>query len=245
MLVMYKLALYGHIVCGSIALLLFWYPLFLRKGSELHIRFGGYYVKLMYIVSWSGVVCCGLVLWDPLAIRMPGDMSALELQDFLSRNRQFAIFLLTLSLLTLSSVYHGVKVLAAKANRDLLKSFPHVTLLLTLLVCSCISLQMGVKANDSLLIGFSLVGLATAINNLRYIYKSTIKQREWIVAHIGGLLGSGIGVYTAFSAVGGRHILLNVLGAEAIMISWIAPGILGTVAIIWASRRFSVKYKIV
>lgn len=244
MLLIYKFALYSHIIAGTIALFLFWYPLFVKKGSPLHNRVGRYYIQLMYVVGWGGALCCALVLAAPLTIRQVDGLEGEELATFLAHTRQFAAFLLTLSLLTLASVYHGVAVLRVKADRQRLKNFPHLALLVSLLVCSLVTIVMGLIAGNGLLIGFSFVGLATAVNNLRYIFKAKIKSREWIIAHIGGLLGSGIGVYTAFSAVGGRHILLELIGNDAIIFSWFAPGVLGVVGIAWASRRFSVRYKI-
>jgi hypothetical protein len=244
MLMIYNLALYSHIFLGCIALCLFWYPLYVKKGSVRHNQFGGYYAILMYGVGWSGTICCLLVLLDPLTIRQVSGLSGDKLQAFMDHNRQMASFLLTLSLLTIASVYHGVKVLEAKSNRDQLKTLRHLGVLIGLAICSGISLTMGLNSSSGLMIGFSLLGLSVSINNLRYTFKRELKPREWLLAHLGGMLGSGIAVYTAFAAVGGRHVLLSLMGSDAIIISWVAPGLLGTAGVIWAQRRFRVRYKI-
>lgn len=244
MFLLYKVALYSHITCGTMALFLFWYPLFVKKGSPNHNRFGGYYAKLMYLVGWSGVVCCTLVLLDPLAIRQVSDLSGEQLERFIQRNRGLAVFLLMLSVLTISSIYHGLAVLKAKEKRQQLKNTTHLGLLGALLACSIVILALGLQVGNTLLIVFALLGSILALASLRYIFKKTIKQRQWIIEHLGSMLGSGIGVYTAFSAVGGRHVLLELLGNDGIILSWIAPGVIGSVGIAWASRKFSARYRV-
>jgi len=244
MFVLYKTALYGHIVCGTIALFIFWYPLFVKKGSPNHNRFGGYYAKLMYLVGWSGVVCCTLVLLDPLAIRQVADLSGEQLQRFVQRNRGLAMFLLMLSVLTIFSIYHGLAVLRVKAKRQQLKNITHLGLLGVLLACSIMTLALGLQVGNTLLIVFALLGGVLALASLRYIFKKTIKPRQWIIEHLGSMLGSGVGVYTAFSSVGGRHVLLELLGNGGIIISWIAPAVIGSVGIAWASRKFADRYRV-
>src|SRR5690606_11729002 len=90
---------YLHIITGIGALLLFWIPVIARKGSHQHKRVGRWFASLMYAVGISGVV---LSSWDLL---LPTHFH----QDFPSDTavRDRAMFLLSLSLLVLTSTRHG------------------------------------------------------------------------------------------------------------------------------------------
>ncbi len=56
MFMLHSLLLKSHILLGVIALLLFWLPMFSRKGSALHRRSGRYYglYDESCGVKWSG-----------------------------------------------------------------------------------------------------------------------------------------------------------------------------------------------
>ena len=56
---------YGHIVAGTIALILFWIPALARKGGNWHVRIGRIYVIAMYAVAVTAFVASllsGLIL---------------------------------------------------------------------------------------------------------------------------------------------------------------------------------------
>jgi hypothetical protein len=45
-----------HILAGSLGLLVFWIPIFARKGSKLHICLGKVFVYCSYLVGLSALV---------------------------------------------------------------------------------------------------------------------------------------------------------------------------------------------
>ena len=58
-------ALYLHVLVGAFALLLFWVPVFTRKGSLDHRRFGRVFARAMYVISLSGITMSGMDLLFP------------------------------------------------------------------------------------------------------------------------------------------------------------------------------------
>ncbi|MCF6437268.1 MULTISPECIES: hypothetical protein [Pseudoalteromonas] len=240
----HKFAVYTHIILGSFALLLFWVPVIAKKGSSLHNRFGRYYNWAMYGTSILGVLACILVLVEPLSAK-PKDFANIQQQvQYIQQSRIFALFLLMLSLLVLASIYHGERVLKAKGNPDLLRTPMHLSLLALLLIVATLSLFMGIKFSQTLLMVFAGVSLVVGTKMLRYVLQSSIAPRAWVIEHMGAMLGSGIGVYTAFSAVGGRHVFSYILGEQAIFLSWIMPSVIGIVAIAWGRKYFTAKFKV-
>ncbi|WP_105169906.1 hypothetical protein [Pseudoalteromonas sp. T1lg23B] len=240
----HKFAVYTHIILGSLALVLFWVPIMTNKGSHMHNRFGRYYNLAMYGTSFLGVLACILVLADPLSAK-PRDFADIQQQvNYIQQSRIFALFLLMLSLLVLASIYHGERVLKVKGNTNLLRTPLHLSLLILLLVVAALSLLMGIQFSQTLLVVFAGVSLLVGTKMLRYIVQSEVAPRAWVIEHMGAMLGSGIGVYTAFSAVGGRHVFSYILGEQAVFLSWIMPSVIGVVAISWGRRYYTAKFKV-
>ena len=239
--VIHKVALYSHIILGSFALILFWLPLYFKKGSRNHNRSGRAYALSMYAVSLLGILCCALVLFDPVLAKPRTFNSPEQMANYIEQSRIFSMFLLMLSLLVLVSIYHGERVLKVKANNHKLKAPLHLGLLVALFSSALFSLIVGMMNSQTLLIIFACISLFVAASMTRYIFKSKVNKNAWIFEHLGSMLGSGIGVYTAFSAVGGRSLLSKLLGEQAVLISWVMPSLIGTLAIVLVTRYFEKK----
>ena len=56
MLTLHTALLYLHIALGAVALLLYWVPVIVRKGSPVHINAGKIFYYLMLTVSGSGII---------------------------------------------------------------------------------------------------------------------------------------------------------------------------------------------
>lgn len=61
-----------HIAAGSLGLILFWGPVFARKGGRAHISMGSVYLGVMAVVVFTGLGLSALMFTNPLAIRLPG-----------------------------------------------------------------------------------------------------------------------------------------------------------------------------
>ncbi|MFC3034710.1 hypothetical protein ACFOEE_19580 [Pseudoalteromonas fenneropenaei] len=244
MKILFDIALYTHIALGCIALLLFWVPVVASKGSKLHNFTGKWYTLCMQVVAGCGVLCSALVILDPLTVHPRHFIDPQQAALYIEQSRAFASFLLMLSFLVLTGVTHGMRVIQDKASRQRLRRFDMLCLYLALLLSSLYTLYLGIIANNMLFNIFATIGILSVAGILRYTFKKELKPREWVIEHLGAMLGSGIGVYTAFSAVGGRHVLAVLLSEQWIFISWIVPSVIGTAAILWSTRYYRSKYRV-
>ncbi|MGQ8365258.1 hypothetical protein [Glaciecola sp. 1036] len=215
-----------HITAGAIALILFWVPLFTQKGKLNHVRYGHYFKTCMYIVAVAGFLMAALVIYDPLAIKYEY-ANRENAQDIAAYLRVFWGFLGLLAILTFVTTRHGIKVLEVKDDRSSLKAINYLIAPVFLFIGGVIYFYFGISKSFPLYTVFGVISILLAINVLRYCLKKQVAKRSWILEHIGSLLGSGIGAYTAFLTFGSRRLLD--LG-EYQLVVWIAPGVIGSIA---------------
>lgn len=242
MLTLHQFALYLHIAVGSCALLLFWVPVFTRKGALDHKRFGRYFAWAMYTVSCSGIVMSGLDLTFPLLVHGADLELSPEVEaDVIRQVRQGALFLFSLSILVLTSTRHGWLTIRHKQDRAPLRRPAHLALNGLLVVIGIILLVTGINSGTILFMIFGGLQVSTGLGNLRYIYRQQLRPREWWLQHLGSLIGSGIGAYTAFTVFGGRRFFEEIFSSNfdsLAVLLWIAPSMVGVTAISVLSRRY-------
>ncbi|AZZ96390.1 hypothetical protein [Pseudoalteromonas sp. R3] len=235
---LHQFSLVLHIIVGSCALILFWVPVLAKKGSKIHNQAGRAYTYSMQMVALSGILCCFLVLLDPIVIYQASYSQALNKALFIDTARERASFLLMLSFLVLTSVMHGVRALRDKASRQSLMRADMVVNYIAL-CCSALYVgYLGSRGGHILYMVFSVLSLVIVIRMMRYSFANTVKPGQWVVEHLSAMIGSGIAAYTAFSAVGGRYLLAELLGEQAILMAWLAPTIIGTIGLIITKRRY-------
>ena len=238
MTTLHSLLVNAHIAVGAIALVLFWVPTIARKGSPLHIQAGRIYVYSMYTVAITAFVASIIVLYDPIGIRRPGEVLDPDTAAQLAaRFRTFSLFLLMLSVLVFTSLRHGIAALRERREPGRLRLTSHKALLAVLAGLAVVIGIIGIQMGEVLLMIFAGLSLAGAFNMYRDVRNENPQRRELVVAHLNGLIGSGIGAYTAFFAFGGRMISDFLTGYWQI-VPWILPAIIGTFAINRLSRRY-------
>ena len=129
MFTLHQSALYLHIAVGSCALLLFWVPVFTRKGNLDHKRFGKFFAYAMYVVSFSGIVMSSLDLLWPLATHAANvELTPAEAESAKRQVREFGLFLFSLSILVLTSTRHGWLAILHRDDRTPLQHPIHIGL---------------------------------------------------------------------------------------------------------------------
>ncbi len=242
----HQLALYLHIVVGGCALLLFWVPVFTRKGALDHKRFGRYFAMGMYTVALSGLVMSSLDLLFPLAMHAPGLELSVEAEaDAIRQIREFGLFLFSLSILVLTTTRHGWLTILHKDDRAPLRHPAHLALNGGLALVGVVLLTVGINSGTILFMIFGTLQIATGINQLRYIFRTELRPKEWWFQHLSGLIGSGIGAYTAFTVFGGRRLFEEIFSSNfenmAIFL-WIGPSVIGATAITLLSRHYKQRF---
>jgi len=243
---LHQLAFYLHISIGTLALLVFWIPVFTRKGSLDHKRFGRYFAMAMYAVSFSGLLMASMDLLTPFAAHALVDsLSAEQVAAEAREIRDAALFLLSLSILVLATTRHGWLVILHKADRQALRTPLHVGLVGLLILVGASLLVMGLLTGDPLFLGFAVLELVVGAGMLRYLFRAEIGPKAWWIEHLGALIGSGIGAYTAFFVFGGSRLLAQIVSGpfEGLsLVLWFGPGVIGGVATVILSRQYRAKF---
>jgi len=238
-------AFYLHVAIGSLALIAFWLPLIAKKGSKNHKLFGNIFVYCMYVVSISGIIMTMLVLIDPIAIRFPDKvLSTEQINNISYQNRIFSSFLFMLSILVFCSTRHAVTVLKVKADRRMLKTTNYLLPIIFLGLMGALMFGFGLEDDILLFNIFGGLSFFVSIGMMRYIFKAELKQREWLIEHLGSILGSGIGVYTAFFAFGGSRLFETFLNGNLQVVPWILPSIVGIAASLYFSKKYRKQYRV-
>lgn len=196
--------LYAHIATGAVGLLAFWVPVLTRKGSRNHVRGGRLFGRCMLITGAfaTGIAVCTLLA--PLETHPAFEDAALV-------RAVFGWMMLYLAVLTINLAWYGLCVVRNRSNHAANGSRASILLQYLLIALSVNCALQGWLTGEILIqvlmMGISLVGIAAAVTNLRFIRRSAPHPIAWLLEHIKGLVGAGISVYTAFLAFGAVRLM--------------------------------------
>lgn len=239
MSLIHSLLVYTHILFGAVALSLFWLPVVAKKGGRRHRQVGRYYASAMYAVAVSALLSCLLLLIDPVGIRRPGETLDTATAANVARGaRMGGLFLLMLAVLTFASVRHGLLALRERRQPGVLRSPMHRGLLLMLGGLGLVVAGIGLAYANTLLLIFGGISIVVSISMFRETLPQRLTATQRTIAHLGGLIGSGIGAHTAFFAFGGARFFADLLPGQWQTLAWVIAPMVGTVAIIRLNRRY-------
>lgn len=235
----HALLLAAHIATGTVAVFGFWLPVVTRKGGRFHVAAGRVYSWAMYAVSATAIAMASMVLIDPVGIRFPDRNLSMDTAFALANgNRMFALFLLMLGLLVLSALRHGLLALRVRRGEDALSSPGHRALLVALGVMGLVVGIVGFRNGELLLMIFAALSLSGSVGMLRETRSGGLTPREALIAHFNGLIGTGVGAYTALFAFGGREFLSGLLTGQWQVLPWVMPAIVGTIVVARMKRQY-------
>lgn len=204
-----KLLTLIHVSLGALSLLLFWLPVFTKKGGKIHRKIGKLYVLFM----WGVVITAGMLSVKNVLI---GEMTA-------------ALFLGFLTLITGNPLWYGVAILknkkgVSKAYKQTHFSFNIVIILFSLFLLGYALLNLD-EGSSVLMIFFGILGISSTPQILKD-YRTQLADKSWFKEHYQGMVISGTAAYTAFFAFGGRQFFDDILTGYWQIIPWILPTIL-------------------
>ena len=213
-----------HVFAGFMSLILFWIPIFLKKGSKNHVLIGKIYVALMWVVVISAAI---------LSIKN------LIIKDYIS-----AAFLGFLTVITANPLWYGIAIL--KNKRGLTPSYrrKHMTFNLLILIFGLLLFGYGIYLKGQgagvLMLIFGTLGILTG-RDIVVMYKNPKSKSDRIMEHITGMLVSGIAAYTAFLVFGGRSFLEGMFDGYLSIILWVAPTVIGSIGIRFYKKKYQKK----
>ena len=176
-------ARYVHVLFGFIGLAAFWIPVFAKKGAVNHVRFGKIYVWSAYIVLAGAAVA--LVTRFAHAYELGIGPSEQPTQF------AFLVFLSYLTLVTFTTVRHGMQVLRHKRDSAAIRTATNMALAWASMGASVGIILYAVilsPPNALLLYALSPIGLLGGYGNLTYMSKPPQFQRSWMYEHMGATI---------------------------------------------------------
>ena len=220
----HKTLLMIHIPVGTLALILFWIPVGVKKGSTLHRKVGRYYYYAMWIVLISAFLMC--------------------ICNLIMGNYVSAAFLGYLSVITSYPLWYSYEIL----NQDMVwtdryfmirKIFSILIFLSSIAMFLLGAIKFNFQNMGTVMAFFGLLGIP-AIRDIRMTKEYATSKETKMKMHIQGTIISGIAAYTAFFAFGGSRFLMGVLQLEAqwMILPWTLPTVLGLIYSRYMKRKF-------
>ena len=220
---LYDLLRLTHVVAGLAALVLFWVPALTQKGGRVHRRAGRIYLYAMGVVIATALPLSALFIWR-------GDWVV-------------GTFLAYLGVITFSAIWGGRQVLNYKPEARAFRTPAHAALGVANAVAAVAVLALGWLAAPAgfiriLFTAFSVIGFAGAWETLQFFRRPPDDRRWWWYQHFGGMIGSGIAAHTAFGAFGMGRLFPELQDGPWGLVPWIAPSVVGTIAIVLLTRHY-------
>lgn len=224
---------YTHVAFGFAALAAFWLPILSRKGGPAHVRYGRIFVRCAWVVLATAGFA---VVFNILRLALSG-YSPLELPAIYA----FLVFLGYLAFVTWVTLRHAYGLMCFKGDPSAMNTGRnHVIARLTMLSSPFLvgfALWLW-PPNVAILLALSPVGYFTGRAMLRYISQPPSSPRDWLTAHLGGMIGAGIAFHTAFAVFGARQLFDLRYDGWTGVLPWILPTAIGIPAIAVISRHY-------
>jgi len=213
--------LWIHIAAGFIGLIVFWIPIFSRKGSKIHRQLGKYYVWMMWVVIVTAVVLC--------------------INSLFTVNHDTAIFLGFIALITASPLWSGIRILKNKKEASdsylRIRQIFDLSLVLSGLGLLIYGIYLGGEAAGILMIIFGILGLSSTPDFIRSL--KTKRKTNWLYEHLVGMIGAGIASHTAFLVFGASKFLGSFIPEPFMIIPWVTPTVVGMIGTNYARKKWT------
>ncbi len=225
----------GHLITGSVGLVLFWVAVATRKGGPAHVKWGLVFVYALLATGCLAVAMSTLTLLSPYGTH-PTFATHPIWRDRVLTEALFGWMMQYLAVLTLSLAWHGWRAVKNKKDHARDRHWLNVTLqVLVMILAVNVAVRGWVLAQPTML-GISVVGLASGATNLWYAFHPAPKLFSYLYEHAKALVGAAISAYTAFLAFG----LVRAMPDHAFNpVLWAMPCTIGLGIIVWHQVRIA------
>jgi hypothetical protein len=226
----FEVLIAAHIATGSIGAIAFWVPILGRKGGVNHRRWGRVFTIAM-LCTGSFAVCMSVFT---LSAPFETHPHLAERFDAVFIRAIFGWLMLHMGILTVNLAWYGWQCVRHGRRRELSREWRNIALQPLVILAALNCAVQGWLAGLHLMLGLAIVGVATGLTNLWFLYKPTMGPQDWLKEHVKALVGAGISVYTAFMAFGSVRILPELALNPAM---WAIPLSTGIGIILWHWRK--------
>jgi hypothetical protein len=226
---LFRVFVIAHILTGAVGLTLFWVPVLGRKGARAHRRFGQVFAYALLATGGSAIGMSLCTLSDPAGTHP-------RIADTALVSGLFGWMMLYLATLTISLIWHGLMTIRNKNHHLENRRWWNVALQVAVIVAALNCARYGVQIGQPLMMGIAIVGVASGVTNLVFIYTDRPARLAYLKEHVKALVGAGISVYTAFMTFG----LAQLLPSHAFNPTlWAIPIVIGISIILYHHRRLA------
>ncbi|MBX9663211.1 hypothetical protein [Novosphingobium sp.] len=233
-LLLFRCLIAAHIAAGATGAIAFWIPVVGRKGDVNHRKWGRIFTKAILITGCLALTMSLLTLYDPMTVHphLVGKFDA----DFV--RGMFGVMMLHNAILTLNLAWYGWLCVQNRRNVAANRTPLNVALQFLVMIAAVVCAWDGARINQPLMMLISVVGMATGITNLLFLYGRNPSPVMWLKEHVKALVGAGISVYTAFLAFGSVRLVPSLALHPAM---WSVPLVTGLIILIYHRIRIDQK----
>lgn len=223
----FKFFIAVHIAFGSIGLVSFWVPVVGRKGGANHRFWGRVFTRCMLVTGFAAVCISACTLIAPVETH-PHVPAELRNPEWI--RGIFGFMMMGLAILTINLAWYGWQCVENRQDHSRNLEWRNLSLQWLLLFAATVCAIDAIRIGQPVMLGMTAIGYATAITNLRFLYRARRGPSDWLKEHLKGLVGCGISVYTAFLAFGAVRTIPELALHPGL---WAIPLVIGLAIILY------------
>ena len=229
-LIVFRCLIAAHIIAGATGAVAFWVPVIGRKGGVNHRKWGRLFTRAVLFTGCLAVVMSLFTLANPMGVHphLIGRFEAGFVRGI------FGCMLLHNGILTINLAWYGWLCVTNRRNVAANRTWLNVGLQYAVMVAAVVCAWQGAQIDQPLMMAIAVVGIATGITNLVFLYARNPSPVDWLKEHVKALVGAGISVYTAFLAFGAVRLAPSLALQPAM---WAVPLTVGLTILIYHRMR--------
>jgi len=240
---------YSHIGVGMVGLLLFWIPVFAKKGSKLHIRCGRIFVWCGYYIAATAAISCTWGLISPVSFAGVKRELTSEQLAALNGNIRFLFAILgTLMTWLLASLIMGMHAVKTRLKSNTGSWRVKLGFALSgtasggLLLFGLTNAISGGGNAYFIPIVLGILGVVDCKTGLAYLKLPSATKMTWWYVHMECMLGSGVAFHTAFFVFGFSRLFGIQLNGPLALVPWLLPTAVGIPTIVIWTKYYRRKF---
>jgi hypothetical protein len=142
-----------------------------------------------------------------------------------TRSQSFGLFLTFIAILSVASLWFGIRAVQTKARKLPDLSFKNIALPVILFFAAIVTTIAGIKINTNLLKYFPLLGFATTWTHITFWKNPPESKWAWWYAHMDGMFTACIATTTAFLVTALPRMVS--ISLQQSLILWFLPTAVG------------------
>lgn len=245
---LHQILRYTHIIFGFLGLIIFWVPIFTKKGGRIHIITGKIFAGSAYIVAISAILSWTWAITSvhTFTSKLPSD--PIEQKNTIHFIHFFLSILAWLSILVIINLRLGLSAISTRRNPEQFNSQTNRAITYLLLVASLglfllviiQTITLGFFTRHYIPLALGIIGVLNALGTLKVLRTAWPTKMGWWYFHTNCMFACGIAFHTAFLLFGLQQFVK--LEGFVLFLAWTLPTVIGVAASILTERHYRRKF---